>query len=141
MDISLNTIDLMYLSKPSDMRKLYGGEKIEKDTGIYKNRIITITTNMLNGEVVNSVMNDAFERYVDICIRHLKFMDKANIIQADYLNVKKTKEICYDDYPIKDANKIIQKKKATITIKNFVNIKKKKTEIIPKIRKYLNINK
>ena len=129
MDISLNTIDLMLLSKPSDIRKLHGSEKIEKDTGIYKNRIIKITRNMLNGGIVNSVMNDAFERYIDICIRHLKFMDKANIIQADYLNVKKTKEICYDDYSIKDANKIIQKKKASVTIKNFVNIKKKKLKL------------
>ena len=91
---------------------------------------------MMRGRKINSVINGAFEQYIDICVRHLKFMDKSETIQTDYLNMKAVSKSKLPDYPLEEANKIIIKKKAH-TIRDFVEIKKGKTEpFYTKIRKF-----
>ena len=136
MDTSLNKIDMLYLTKPSDFRKLYTKIETEKtDKNKYEKRILDITSEMMRGRKINSVINGAFEQYIDICVRHLKFMDKSETIQTDYLNMKAVSKSKLPDYPLEEANKIIIKKKAH-TIRDFVEIKKGKTEpFYTKIRK------
>ena len=136
MDTSLNAIDLMYLSKLPTMHKKTSTDHKPPAADSYKSRIMEMTKQMLDGTKINGCMNDAFNQYVSICIKHCDFVDKAKIIQTDYLNVKiKEKGDEGDNCSIKEANKIIQRTKTQITIQKFLNIKKK-AEFVPKIRDY-----
>ena len=76
MDTSLNQIDMMYLCRANELGKLYGKQETnESDKNKYEKRILDVTSEMMRGRQINPVMNDAFEQYIDICIRHFKFMD------------------------------------------------------------------
>ena len=135
MDTSLNQIDMMYLCRANELGKLYGKQETnESDKNKYEKRILDVTSEMMRGRQINPVMKDAFEQYIDICIRHFKFMDKSATIQTDYLNMKAASKKKIPNYPLEEANKIILKKKTT-TIKDFLEIKKTAPEpFYPKIR-------
>jgi len=136
MDTSLNQIDMMYLCRANDLGKLYGKQETNNtDKNKYEKRILDITSEMMRGRQINPVINDAFEQYIEICIRHFKFMDKAATIQTDYLNMKVVNKKKVPECSLEEANKIILKKKTT-TIKDFLEIKKTAPPpFYPKIRK------
>ena len=132
MDTSLNSVDLLYLTKPSDLGKIY--KKMEVGD-CWRERISDITMQMLKGKKINTIVDSAFEQYVDICIRHFKFMDKAATIQTDYLNMEKSRLKKIPDYSVEEANKIILRKKNP-TIRDFAEVKKHPPPpFYPKIRK------
>ena len=135
MDISLNKIDMMYLCRTGGLSKLYEKQETDDtDKNKYEKRILDVTSEMMRGRKINPVINDAFEQYIEICIRHFKFMDKSATIQTDYLNMKETNKKKLPECSLEEANKIILKKKTT-TIKDFLEIKKTPPPLFyPKIR-------
>ena len=96
MDISLNLIDLQYLTNPTEMNKLLRNKNLSSismiDLNFYKKRIFQLTKNMLRGEKITTKVDKIFENYARICIEHFKFIDKMEIIQKDYENITTTKK-------------------------------------------------
>ena len=92
MDISLNLIDLQYLTNPDQMSKLKQKKEFQQiprnDLDFYKKRIFQLTKDMLRGEKINTKVNKVFVNYAQICIDHFKFMDKMELIQNDYKDIK-----------------------------------------------------
>lgn len=145
MDISLNLIDLQYLTNPLEMNKLThlqtSSTLIKTDLNFYKKRIFQLTKDMLTGEKSDSNVNKAFENYALACIKYFKFQDKMEIIQKDYEDIKprvnKNKH-----FNLANTNNIIMKKNKPINPKitdhiKIKSIKPAKPPIIPKKR---NIN-
>jgi hypothetical protein len=140
MDISLNLINLQYLTKPSYK---INNEVKKKDFNftLYKDRILDLTNKLIEGKDVDTNIQSAFDEYVRICTQHLIFMDKSKCIQADYLLMKHKNDA--DDLPpmsIEETNKIVYKQARKKTMMDFITIKKKKTTFFPKIRDNKNMS-
>ena len=95
MDVSLNTIDLEYLTNP-----LYVRKKIQVQTksnkneiGFYRKRIFKLTKELLCNMHINANMDNAFRNYAEECIKYLKFKDQSEVIQEDYHNIKKKPDL------------------------------------------------
>ena len=144
MDVSLNLIDLQYLTNPDKLTKLMQKKDLQQisrnDLDFYKKRIFQLTKDMLRGEKINTKVNKAFVNYAQICIDHFKFMDKMELIQNDYkdikspVNKKKT-------FNMKNSNSMMLRKKKPYRPRITDNIKIKSTRIntppvIPKTRNF-----
>jgi len=134
MDISLNMIDLQYLTRPGYKINIENDKK-DINFSLYKDRILEFTKELFQGKDVNTHIQSAFDEYVRICTQHLIFMDKSKCIQADYLLMKNKKDT-FDLPPmsIEETNKIVYKQARKKTMLDFITIKKKKTTFLPKIR-------
>ena len=145
MDISLNLIDLQYLTNPFEMNKIMkqkeGSFLSKKDLEFYKKRIFKLTKDMLRGEKINTKVDKAFEHYAKICIDHFQFMDKMEIIQNDYKDIKSPKNT-KTDFSIKKSNNLMcrQKKPHRPKITDHIKIKTNKTIKPPIIPKHKNYN-
>jgi len=144
MDVSLNLIDLQYLTNPDRLTKLMQKKDLQQisrnDLDFYKKRIFQLTKDMLRGEKINTKVNKSFVNYAQICIDHFKFMDKMELIQNDYkdikspVNKKKT-------FNMKNSNSMMLRKKKPYRPRITDNIKIKSTRIntppvIPKTRNF-----
>jgi len=144
MDVSLNLIDLQYLTNPDKLTKLMQKKDLQQiprnDLDFYKKRIFQLTKEMLRGEKINTKVNKAFVNYAQICIDHFKFMDKMELIQNDYKDIKSPvnkKNI----FNMKNSNSMMLRKKKPYRPKITDNIKIKSTRIntppvIPKTRNF-----
>ena len=144
MDVSLNLIDLQYLTNPDKLTKLMQKKDLQQisrnDLDFYKKRIFQLTKDMLRGEKINTKVNKAFVNYAQICIDHFKFMDKMELIQNDYKDIKSPvnkKNI----FNMKNSNSMMLRKKKPYRPKITDNIKIKSTRIntppvIPKTRNF-----
>lgn len=134
-DISLNSIDLMYLTRPRS-RKIF--EKIEHNEPSilkYKDRILEITQQLLKkDDKVNTHVKDAFYEYAMICIQHIKFMEKSAYIQQDYLHIKSKTNTCFPPLSLEESNKLIQKAPRRKTMLDYISIVKKPPPFIPQIK-------
>jgi len=144
MDVSLNLIDLQYLTNPEKMNKILQKQKIshisKRDLDFYKKRIFQLTKNMLRGEKINTKVNKAFEHYANICIEHFQFMDKMEMIQNEYKDIKSPKT-SNTKFSIKKSNDLMcrQKKPHRPKITDHIKIKTNrviKPPILPKEKKY-----
>ena len=85
MDVSLNLIDLQYLTNPDKLTKLMQKKDLQQiphnDLDFYKKRIFQLTKDMLRGEKINTKVTKAFVNYAQICIDHFKFTDMMELIQ------------------------------------------------------------
>ena len=134
MDISLNMIDLQYLTRPCYKINIENNKK-DINFSLYKDRILEFTKELFQGKDVNAHIQSAFDEYVRICTQHLIFMDKSKCIQADYLLMKHKKDVIdLPPMPIEETNKIVYKQARKKTMLDFITIKKKKTTFLPKIR-------
>ena len=91
MDISMNKLDLMYLTNKLDYNKL--NRKILEpellyDMQFYKERIIKQIEDLLNGKSVDLTVDNCFKNYLMKSIDYFKFIDKSDEIQKNYVNVK-----------------------------------------------------
>jgi len=144
MDVSLNLIDLQYLTNPDRLTKLMQKKDLQQisrnDLDFYKKRIFQLTKDMLRGEKINTKVNKAFVNYAQICIDHFKFMDKMELIQNDYKDIKSPvnkKNI----FNMKNSNSMMLRKKKPYRPRITDNIKIKSTRIntppvIPKTRNF-----
>ena len=100
MDISLNIIDLEYLTNRSFQKKRRTIVKNNNKTDInfYRKRIFKLTKDFLCGTYINAHLDNAFHNYSAACIEYFKFIDQSEIIQNDYLTMKtienKSKKKC-----------------------------------------------
>ena len=145
MDVSLNLINLQYLTNPSEMNKLMRSKKIsllsQDDLNFYKKRIFQLTKNMLRGQKMDTKVNKAFENYALTCIEHFKFEDKMEIIQKDYTNIKENSSQI-KEFDLDNTNNIIMKQNKPYRPKITDHIKVKSTRIVksPIIPKKRNFN-
>ena len=112
MDISTNAIDLLYLTNTNTFKNITTNKKLsynKVDLKLYRKRIFEQTRDILIGNKVKKDIHHAFDEYVGLSINHFKFLDKKEIIQKDYENLKKkTKKVSNLDY--KEINKLVYKK-------------------------------
>ena len=144
MDVSLNLIDLQYLTNPDQLTKLMQKKDLQQisrnDLDFYKKRIFQLTKDMLRGEKINTKVNKAFVNYAQICIDHFKFTDKMELIQNDYKDIKSPVNK-KNTFNMKNSNDMMLRKKKPHRPKITDNIKIKSTRIntppvIPKTRNF-----
>tara|TARA_B100000989_G_C19273920_1_gene357408 strand:+ start:117 stop:605 length:489 start_codon:yes stop_codon:yes gene_type:complete len=144
MDLSRNLqIDLLYLTNDrmrTRVENLENGVNKE-DLKFYRKRILQQTKNYLREGRLESVIDRAFDNYVDKLIEYYKFIDKKEIIQKEYENmkgnsVKKIKEINL----LEEDKKIMKEVEPQVkTIKDFITVvveKPKRKRVIPKIKEF-----
>ena len=144
MDLSRNLqIDLLYLKNDrmrTRVENLENGVNKE-DLKFYRKRILQQTKNYLREGRLESVIDRAFDNYVDKLIEYYKFIDKKEIIQKEYENmkgnsVKKIKEINL----LEEDKKIMKEVEPQVkTIKDFITVvveKPKRKRVIPKIKEF-----
>tara|TARA_A100001015_G_scaffold277770_1_gene337281 strand:+ start:1526 stop:2086 length:561 start_codon:yes stop_codon:yes gene_type:complete len=148
MDISQNThVDLLYLTNPYFIDK-YNKTNPEKsgisqeDIKFYRKRILETTKNYLRGKKLTSEIDGAFENYAQLLIEHYKFIDKKDLVQKEYSDIKEKKKKPRKNFKLMENDTLIMKTKENTvkTIKDYLPIvvkeKKKKKMVIPKQKKY-----
>ena len=148
MDISQNThVDLLYLTNPYFIDK-YNKTNTEnsgisqEDIKFYRKRILETTKNYLRGKKLTSEINASFENYAQLLIDHYKFIDKKDLVQKEYNDIKERKKKPSKNFKLMENNTLIMKTKENTvkTIKDYLPIvvkeKKKKKMVIPKQKKY-----
>ena len=84
----------------------------------------------------------SFENYAQHLIDHYKFIDKKDIVQKEYNDIKEKKKKPVKNFKLMENNELIMKTKENTvkTIKDYLPIvvkeKKKKKMVIPKQKKY-----
>ena len=141
MDISVNQIDLKYLTNYSYEHHFVQPKKndvYEKDLAFYRKRIFKQTKDLLRGQKIDSVLDACFKNYAQKSIDYFRFIDKRDIIQKDYKNVKKEEKEPIGNFNMTSTNEIMTKKlHRSLDISHLLNIKSKSTSkkiIIPKER-------
>ena len=143
MDLSRNLhMDLLYLTNGrvrSRIENLDNGVKKE-DLKFYRKRILQETKNYLREGRLESSIDRAFDNYADKLIEYYKFMDKKELIQSEYKDIKEKKKRVKEINLLEENKKMMKEIEAPIkTIKDFVNVvaeKPKKKRIIPKVKQY-----
>lgn len=145
MDISKNTqLDLLYLTNPNFKLKYNEPvSSINKDEiKFYRKRILQTTKDYLRGKKLNPIIDSLFEEYASQLIKHYKFIDKKDIIQKEYDNIKNKPISKVHNFKLEENNKLMMKANELPkkTIKDFMPIvvkeRKKKKLIIPKLKDY-----
>ena len=143
-----STIDLLYLTNPNHKLKYnIKSESVNKDDiKFYRKRILMTTKEYLREKTINEGIDNAFYNYASELIKYYKFIDKKDIIQKEYNNVKvRTKTLTkkeLENFKVMEKNKLMMKRKEDTkkTIKDFIPIvvkeKKKKKMIIPKQKNF-----
>ena len=89
----LHNIDMEYLINPEQQKRINDKNKKNSvnntETKFYRKRLIQLTKDLLSGSVSNSNLESVFDCYVKEGIKYLKFVDKKDIIQDEYLEVTK----------------------------------------------------
>lgn len=144
MDLSRNVqMDLLYLTNGRMKHHINNLEKVlnKNDLKFYRKRILQETKNYLRNGNLEPSIDKAFENYADKLIEYYKFIDKKEMIQKEYKDIKEQKKIKVTELDILEENKKMMKgvEPPVKTIKDFVNVvaeKSKKKRVIPKLRKY-----
>lgn len=91
MDVSMNKLDLIYLTNKLDYnkinRKVLEPELLD-DIQFYKERIVKQIGDLLNGKSVDLTVDNSFKNYLTKTIDYFKFIDKSDEIQKNYVNIK-----------------------------------------------------
>ena len=144
MDLSKNLqLDLLYLTNDrirSKVRNLENGVNKE-DLKFYRKRILQQTKNYLREGRLESSIDRAFDNYVVKLMEYYKFIDKKEIIQKEYENMKDTSVKKIKEINLLEENKKMMKgiEPSVKTIKDFITVvtdKPKKKRIIPKVKKF-----
>ena len=164
MDISMNQIDkltLDYFTNKTQYRDLiekrdiFQSKEFINDKRFYRKRILNITRELFANKIKNPELKNTFNHYIKSIINYLKFIDKKDILQEEYLDLslnevdKKVyfEKIEQDDIDsLNNANSLMinsDYKKINSTLDDFV-IKKtnekqeKEIEDLPK-KKVINL--
>lgn len=92
----IHNIDLEYLMNPDQQKKIaekYEGNQISDDERkFYRKRLLQLTRDLIAGEIQNTNLEAAFNNYLKESIKYLKFTDKKDIIQEEYVEINKKME-------------------------------------------------
>ena len=144
MDLSRNLqMDLLYLTNDRmrmRVENLDNGVNKE-ELKFYRKRILQQTKNYLREGRLESSIDRAFDNYVDKLIEYYKFIDKKEMIQKEYEDMKDDPKKKIKDMNLMEENKKMMKEVEphVKTIKDFINVvteKPKKKRIIPKLKEY-----
>jgi hypothetical protein len=94
MDSSLNMIDLEYLTNPLYIKKksICKKKSNKNEIAFYRKRIFKLTKDLLCNKEINSSVDNTFIHYAETCIKYFKFKDQSEIIQEDYVHIKKKED-------------------------------------------------
>jgi hypothetical protein len=96
MDISMNAIDKITFdcftnkSQFNDLiekQNLFQSNQFVKEKRFYRKRILNITRELFANEINNIELKNTFNNYVKSIINYLKFIDKKDILQEEYLDL------------------------------------------------------
>jgi len=144
MDLSRNIqMDLLYLTNDR-MRTRVGNLNNgvnKEELKFYRKRILQQTKNYLREARLESSIDRAFDNYADKLIEYYKFIDKKEMIQKEYEDMKDSPKKKIKDMNIMEENKKMMKEVEphVKTIKDFINVvteKPKKKRVIPKLKEY-----
>ena len=144
MDLSRNLqMDLLYLTNDRmrmRVENLDNGVNKE-ELKFYRKRILQQTKNYLREGRLESSIDRAFDNYVDKLIDYYKFIDKKEMIQKEYEDMKDSPKKKIKDMNLMEENKKMMKEVEphVKTIKDFVSVvseKPKKKRVIPKLKEY-----
>ena len=157
----IHNIDLEYLMNPEQQKKIaekYECDQISDDERkFYRKRLLQLTRDLIAGEIQNTNLEAAFNNYMKESIKYLKFTDKKDIIQQEYVEInkkieqrreKKIKKAVSEGEQSKDTKPEINGTNAdqllinksqikAPAMNNFIKIKKnpsQKNQIMPKQR-------
>tara|TARA_Y100001970_G_C14252201_1_gene872668 strand:+ start:5627 stop:6265 length:639 start_codon:yes stop_codon:yes gene_type:complete len=145
MEDSTASYDLLYLTNHNDYRKVkdeVSDPNLMEDVKFYKERIIQQTIKLINNEEVTSQITNCFKKYLFLSVEHFKFIDKRDIIQKEYENIKEDKKK-ERPFNLKKTNKILEKNKQktgkiTDSLKITINHTSEKKIVYPK-KKIINL--
>ena len=149
MDTSSNKFDLIYLVNPNLINKLQfknntqHSELFKDDVKFYRKRIFALTRDYLKGKKRDKDLDKIWENYANSCIEYFKFIDKSEIIQNTYKDIKVKKNTTLLDLKAVDkGNEFIMNKKKPPAPRITDHIKIKSTSnktnrkiVIPRERK------
>lgn len=144
MDLSRNLhMDLLYLTNDRIRAKVENLDKgvNKEELRFYRKRILQQTKNYLREARLESSIDRAFDNYADKLIEYYKFIDKKEMIQKEYEDMKDSPKKKIKDMNIMEENKKMMKEVEphVKTIKDFINVvteKPKKKRVIPKLKEY-----
>ena len=113
----------------------------EEDVKFYRKRILHLTKQLLKNEIkTTSSIKASFNDYVNQVIMDFKFIDKKELLQKEYEDIKIKSEKPNEDFKLQVENEKLIKKKTvkTKTMNDFVVQKNKKIKkyIPPKLKKH-----
>jgi hypothetical protein len=112
------------------------------DKKFYRKRICNLTKELFKEENSNNIPPDikyVFDNYIKICINYFKLMDRSDIIQEEYKELKETTEESFvTDEELSQSNALLMRSvKVNPGLDNFVTVKMTKQQdeiIIPQQR-------
>lgn len=126
MEDSTSSYDLLYLTNHNDFRKVKDTvcePNLIEDVNFYKERIIQQTIELINNKEVTPQITNCFNNYLFLTVEHFKFIDKRDIIQKEYDNIKEKNGI-ERPFNLKKTNKMLEKlKQKTGKITDSISIK------------------
>ena len=125
-------IDLLYLTNQNLVDK-YNEKITEKDIDkhlkqdilFYRKRILNVTKDLLRENSVNPTIDSIFLEYTQELINYFKFIDKKDILQDEYKDLKEKKKKQVDtNFKLSESDKIMSRetKKTIKTIKDCIPI-------------------
>ena len=128
-----NQIDLLYLTNQNFIDKynqkktnITENDSLHKDIAFYRKRILNTTKELLRKNSVNSTVDSSFIEYCSELIKYFKFIDKKDVLQEEYKDLKEKKKKMIDyNFNLSENDKIMSKetKKTIRTIKDCIPIK------------------
>ena len=150
----VHNIDMEYLINPEQQKKI--NKKQNKNSinnneiKFYRKRLIQLTKDLLIGSVSNTNLESAFDSYIKEGIKYLKFIDKKDIIQDEYLEVTKEinekkeerkKQIRQDDNNKLNENSINSTEASHLGAQNPDELLMNKTEMKPSIENFVKVKR
>lgn len=136
MDTSSNIIDYMYLVNPNRLEKIKQKKEntiiLNEDIHFYRKRIFSLTKDYLKGKKRDRDLDKMWEIYATACVDYFKFIDKSELIQATYKDIKvKKKSNVIDKNVVTKSNEfMLNKKKPPVPrITDHIKLKSTKTHV------------
>ena len=128
-----HNLDLMYFTNPNFCRKNnIKNPDLEIDVNevaFYKNRIQKTINDLLDGKKINNVVDATFNNFLKKTMEYYKFVDKSDIIQKEYNDIKKNKLSpikIKNKFTLEDTNGLVVKKIIDPNMRTYVKVKKPK---------------
>jgi len=147
MDTSSNIIEYMYLVNPNKLNRIRQKKEntiiLNEEIYFYRKRIFSLTKDYLKGKSRHSDLDKIWEIYAKECIDYFKFIDKSEVIQSSYNDIKvKKKDKIIDKEAVIKSNELILNRKVSPAPRITDHIKLKtitartnKKIVIPRERK------
>ena len=96
MDTSSNVYDYMYLVNPNRLDRIRQKKEntiiLNDEIHFYRKRIFSLTKDYLKGKSRERDLDKIWEIYAKACVDYFKFIDKSEMIQETYKDIKVKKK-------------------------------------------------